>query len=260
MTRSSASGKSLFLITAPSAIGEEFVRLAADARVGGMLSGKAGILNIHLGDGARHLDLIERVVHETEIPVTQFLPTHINRNSHLFEAAVSFAREGGCVDFTGNEDIDSWEKITDEVRVCTGIRRLLDAGISENNFTISSDGQGSLPRFSPSGQYEGLGIGKASSLLKEVRECVMREHLPWAPFLRAVTSNPARILKLNTKILLPADRRRYFVCLIKDSLLLHTVIAKAEARSWYETACLRSGTFDNTCPLPFMLLFSPLEF
>ena len=83
---------------------EEFVRLAADARVGGMLSGKAGILNIHLGDGARHLDLIERVVHETEIPVTQFLPTHINRNSHLFEAAVSFAREGGCVDFTGNED------------------------------------------------------------------------------------------------------------------------------------------------------------
>ena len=31
---------------------EEFVRLAADARVGGMLSGKAGILNIHLGDGA----------------------------------------------------------------------------------------------------------------------------------------------------------------------------------------------------------------
>lgn len=60
-----------------------------------MLSGKAGILNIHLGDGARHLDLIEQVVHETEIPVTQFLPTHINRNSHLFEAAVSFAREGG---------------------------------------------------------------------------------------------------------------------------------------------------------------------
>ena len=50
--------------------------------------------------GTRHLDLIERVVHETEIPVTQFLPTHINRNSHLFEAAVSFAREGGCVDFT----------------------------------------------------------------------------------------------------------------------------------------------------------------
>lgn len=77
------------------------------------------------GEGARHLDLIERVVHETEIPVTQFLPTLINRNSHLFEAAVSFAREGGCVDFTGNEDIDSWEKITDEVRVCAGIRRLL---------------------------------------------------------------------------------------------------------------------------------------
>ena len=222
---------------------EEFVRLAADARVGGMLSGKAGILNIHLGDGARHLDLIERVVHETEIPVTQFLPTHINRNSHLFEAAVSFAREGGCVDFTGNEDIDSWEKITDEVRVCTGIRRLLDAGISENNFTISSDGQGSLPRFSPSGQYEGLGIGKASSLLKEVRECVMREHLPLELALRAVTSNPARILKLNTKGHIAPGSDGDICLLHKDSLLLHTVIAKGRVMVRNSVPEVR-GTFE----------------
>jgi Dihydroorotase and related cyclic amidohydrolases len=33
---------------------EEFNKLAADARVRGMLSGKAGILNIHLGDGQKH--------------------------------------------------------------------------------------------------------------------------------------------------------------------------------------------------------------
>ncbi len=224
---------------------EEFVRLAADARVGGMLSGKAGILNIHLGDGARHLDLIERVVHETEIPVTQFLPTHINRNSHLFEASVSFAREGGYVDFTGNEDMDSWEKISDEVRVCTGIRRLLDAGVSENNFTISSDGQGSLPRFSPSGQYEGLGIGKASSLLKEIRECVLREHLPLELALRAVTANPARILKLNTKGHIAPGYDGDICLLHKDSLQLHTVIAKGKIMVQDGTAKVR-GTFESS--------------
>lgn len=30
---------------------EEFARAVADARVGGMLSGKAGIINVHLGGG-----------------------------------------------------------------------------------------------------------------------------------------------------------------------------------------------------------------
>ena len=32
---------------------EEFARIAADARVAGMLSGKAGIVNVHLGDSER---------------------------------------------------------------------------------------------------------------------------------------------------------------------------------------------------------------
>ncbi|MFZ4460812.1 beta-aspartyl-peptidase, partial [Enterococcus gallinarum] len=58
---------------------EEFARAAADARVGGMLSGKAGIINVHLGGGKRKLELLTRIVEETEIPITQFLPTHANR-------------------------------------------------------------------------------------------------------------------------------------------------------------------------------------
>ncbi len=37
---------------------EEFARAAADARVGGMLSGKAGIINVHLGGGKRKLELL----------------------------------------------------------------------------------------------------------------------------------------------------------------------------------------------------------
>ena len=151
---------------------EEFVRIVSDVRVGGMLAGKAGIVNIHLGDSPRLMDLLWRTVRETEIPYTQFLPTHVNRNEALFQSAAEFAKAGGVIDFTGNEDIDYWESICDEVRVCSGIRRLLESGVSENNFTISSDGQGSLPVFNSKGEYQGIGIGKASCLLKEVRECV----------------------------------------------------------------------------------------
>ena len=64
------------------------------------------------------------------------------------------------MDFTGNEDIDYWETICDEVRVCKGIKRLLDEGVSSDLFTISSDGQGSLPMFSADGVFHGAGYGK----------------------------------------------------------------------------------------------------
>lgn len=207
---------------------EEFARIAADARVAGMLSGKAGIVNVHLGDSDRRLDLIRRVIKETEIPASQFLPTHVNRNAALFEDCLNFAAEGGNIDFTGNEDIDYWETICDEVRVCRGIRMLLDRGISSDRFTISSDGQGSMPVFNEKGEFRGIGIGKASCLLKEVRECVQREEIPLEIAVKGITSNPASILKLerkgHIKVGFDAD-----ICLLEEGTLeLNTVIAKGQ--------------------------------
>ena len=223
---------------------EEFVRIVSDVRVGGMLAGKAGIVNIHLGDSPRLMDLIWRTVRETEIPYTQFLPTHVNRNEALFQSAAEFAKAGGVIDFTGNEDIDYWESICDEVRVCSGIRRLLESGVSENNFTISSDGQGSLPVSNSKGEYQGIGIGKASCLLKEVRECVEREDIPLETALRAVTANPARILKLGKKGRLQPGCDADLCLLTEDGLKLHTVIAKGKIMVQEGKPVVR-GTFEK---------------
>ncbi len=207
---------------------EEFARIAADARVAGMLSGKAGIVNVHLGDSPRRLDLLWRVVRETEIPFSQFLPTHVNRNAALFDDCLDFAAAGGTIDFTGNEEIDYWETVSDEVRVCNGISRLLDRGISSDRFTISSDGQGSLPIFNARGEYEGIGIGKASSLLKEVRECVLKGGIPLEIAVKGVTSNPASILKLHSKGRIRESFDADICLLTEDSLELKTVIAKGQ--------------------------------
>ena len=207
---------------------EEFARIAADARVAGMLSGKAGIVNVHLGDSARKMDLIERVIHETEIPASQFLPTHVNRNAALFDNCLELAKEGLTIDFTGNEDIDYWETICDEVRVCKGIRRLLDLGISSDRFTISSDGQGSMPVFNAAGEYQGIGIGKASCLLKEVRECVQKEGIPLEIAVKGITSNVASVLKLGAKGQLKAGFDADICLLTEDSLELKTVMAKGQ--------------------------------
>ena len=207
---------------------EEFARIASDARVAGMLSGKAGIVNVHLGDSERRLDLIRRVIHDTEIPASQFLPTHVNRNEALFEECLDFATEGGTIDFTGNEDIDYWETICDEVRVCRGIRRLLERGISSDRFTISSDGQGSMPVFNAQGEYQGIGVGKASCLLKEVRECVQKEDIPLETAIKGITCNPASILKLDRKGRIKEGFDADICLLEKSTLKLNTVIAKGQ--------------------------------
>ena len=206
---------------------EEFTRAVADARVAGMLSGKAGVINIHLGDGPRKLDMLRRTLDETEIPITQFLPTHVNRSPELFEECVSYAKDGGDIDFTGSEDPDFWEESDGEVRFSKGLKRLLDEGVNINNFTLSSDGQGSLPIFNEKKEFVGIGIGKSTCLIKGIKECVFKEDIPLEIAIRAITSNPAKILKLNKKgrieINLDAD-----ICLIDENLDVDMVIAKGK--------------------------------
>ncbi len=177
----------------------EFAQIAADARVGGILSGKAGVVDVHMGSGKRRMQLIERVVNETEIPVTQFLPTHVGRSKKLFEKALNFARMGGTIDFTGNENNDYDKEYKSKIIPSKAIKRLLDEGISSDLFTISSDGQGSLPKFDKSGQLIGMAMGKSSCLIKEIRDCVFRANIPLEIAIKGITANPARILCLKNK-------------------------------------------------------------
>lgn len=206
---------------------DEFVRVVAEARVGGMLSGKAGVINIHLGDGKRKLELLLRAVKETEIPITQFLPTHINRNEELFKECLEYAKYGGFVDFTGSEDPEFWEEQDGEVRFSKGLRRMLEGGVSQDNFTLSSDGQGSLPIFNEKKEYVGIGVGKSTCLLKSIKDAVFNEKLPLETVLRAVTSNPAKIFKFKNKGRIEkgfdAD-----LCILDESLNINTVIAKGK--------------------------------
>ncbi len=206
---------------------EEFARLAADTRLGGVLSGKAGVINVHLGNGARCMELIERVISETEIPASQFLPTHVNRNEKLFQKAIEYAVKGGAVDFTGNEEIDYWETVCDEVRVCKGIRRMLDAGVNPKHITISSDGQGSLPIFNEKGEFLRMGMGQSSCLLKEVKECVEKAGIPLETAISTITANPAEILSLKGK---GKIREGYDadLCVLDQGLEIQEVVARGK--------------------------------
>jgi beta-aspartyl-dipeptidase (metallo-type) len=220
---------------------DQFARLAAEARRGGILSGKAGVVNVHMGDGRRGLELLRRVIEETEIPATQFLPTHINRNRRLFEEGIAYAKAGGLVDFT-TSTVPAY--LADgEVRCSQGLRAMLDAGVDASRMTFTSDGQGSLPVFDADGRFERLGVGRVTSLFAAVREAVLEEHVPLETALQVITSNPARILKLRGKGGLAAGADADIVLLEPGTLEIRGVLARGR---WMvrDGELLVKGTFE----------------
>ncbi len=203
---------------------EEFAKIVADTRVGGILSGKAGLVNIHMGDGKGKLDFLKYILEETQISAANMLPTHINRSRTLMQEGIEYAKDfGGYIDLTTSSDPDFLEP--EEVKASTGFGMALKAGVSSDQITFSSDGQGSLPIFSPDGTFCGLGVGKVTSLYREMRDGVLTEKLPLSVALKPVTINPAKLLKLSQKGRIEEGKDADLVLADENSLKIDTVIA-----------------------------------
>ena len=177
--------------------GAELSRLASEARIGGMLSGKAGIVNCHIGDAPAGLDPLEAIVMSGELPRSQFLPTHCNRSARVFKSALSWAQAGGFADFTTSTVRNHMSD--GELHASHALRLFIDAGIPLDRITFTSDGQGSLPRFDDAGVFTGLGLGTSASLWEAAREAILVEGISLDMALRPVTSSPATILRLRGK-------------------------------------------------------------
>jgi beta-aspartyl-dipeptidase (metallo-type) len=173
----------------------ELIRITALARVGGMLGKKAGMVNIHLGDAKNPFLPLHEVINQSELKYTQFLPTHCNRNSYIFEDSKIYGK-AGYIDITTS----SWPYYQDEeIKPSTGLKLLLEAGVPADHITFSSDSCGSLPGFDEQGRLVKLEMGLPSANLKELADCVLIEKIPLEISLKVLTSNVASILKLPGK-------------------------------------------------------------
>ncbi|MGG4169978.1 beta-aspartyl-peptidase [Rossellomorea vietnamensis] len=219
----------------------ELAKIASAARIGGMLSGKAGIVNVHVGDSHDHLGLLEEIVETTDIPIKQFYPTHINRNAHLFEAGIRYAQKGGYVDFTTSTIPQFLED--GEVKCSKALKHMLDAGVPVEQITYTSDGQASLPDFDGDGELIGLQIGQVSSLYNEVKDAVLVERIPLETAIKVITSNPAKILKLKHKGHVEVERDADLVLLDNDSLEVRSVFARGKLMVDNGEAVVK-GTFE----------------
>ncbi len=176
---------------------EDFRKIIAEARVGGMLSNKAGIVDIHMGDGIDGLKMLWDITANREIPKSQVLPTHCNRNPNLFSESINWAKEGGFIDVTsGIQPVNDSDHC---LKSSIAVRKAIDAGVPFSQITMSSDGNGSMPLFDEEGHTIGVGVGSQKTLLSELADMVTKEQLPLADVLTIVTSNVARLFKLPQK-------------------------------------------------------------
>ena len=177
---------------------EEFMKIVADARLGGILSAKAGITDIHMGDSKEVLNLLKYVLDNSMIPSFNMLPTHINRNGYLMKDGIDYVKNyKGYIDLTTSGDKDHMEE--GEVTAAQGYRMALDEGCDKYHITYSSDGQGSLPIFDKEGRYIGLGVGKVMSMYEEFVDSINIYNIDMETALLPLTLNPAKLLKLNNK-------------------------------------------------------------
>ncbi len=171
---------------------DELVKLAADCHVAGMMTGKAGLLHLHMGDGKRGLQLIQRALDETELPPRTFHPTHVNRQKWLWQDAKALARRGCTVDATAFPADD------ESLSAAQAMADWLDCDMPRDRLTISSDGGGCLPTFDGDGVLLHMDVGRSAALLEEIRVLVLdgralEDVLPFA------TSNVARLFRLAQK-------------------------------------------------------------
>lgn len=193
---------------------EEIARLAAECRVGGMLGGKAGVLHLHLGDGPRRLEMLFRLIKETEIPPTQAIPTHVNRNRQLLEEAMEFVNSGGYMDITAGIPVDPRDKTS--VSLEKALQRCLEKQIPLERITVSSDSNGSIPLFDDQGKLLGLTIATQKDLLEKLRSLVKKNILSLPDALRLFSTNAAHFYKFDRKGKIQAGKDADLLLLDKD--------------------------------------------
>lgn len=180
---------------------DELARLVSDVYVGGMLSRKAGVTHFHVGDHPHGLAPLRALVENYAVEPEWLYPTHVERKRELMREAAAFTRLGAFV------DIDTMAEDLPEQ-----LRYFLDDNGDLTRLTVSSDAAISSPR----------------TLYEQLRSCVIEYGFPLEQVLPLVTSNTARVLKLDRKGRLEEGCDADVLILRRQTLEIASVFARGK--------------------------------
>ncbi|XCP85660.1 beta-aspartyl-peptidase [Roseburia hominis] len=221
---------------APNISNEELIRLASDARVAGMLSGKGGYVELHMGDAKNGLAPVFEALEGTAIPAKIFHPTHLNRNSQLVEESYCLLEMGGCVDYTCG--------MTGQTAVSDCIMEARKRGLPADHITISSDGHGSWSKYDDAGNLLEIGYSGMDAIYLELKELVQKKGLSLEEALTYVTSNVAKSIEVYPKKGCIRPSADADVVILERTMGIDTVIAKGQIMMENGQLC-RAGTYEK---------------
>lgn len=174
---------------APNVTEAELIQIASKARVAGMLSGKPGIVVLHMGDDPAGLTPVFQALETSSVPIRIFRPTHVNRNERLMEEGYELLRQGGYVDLTCGMHISPGKCVLEARK----------RGIPTEHMTMSSDGHGSWSNYAEDGTLLEIGVSSVDALYKELNYMVKELGMPLEEALPYLTSQVAESLDLLPK-------------------------------------------------------------
>ncbi len=209
---------------------DELARIVSDIRIAGMISGKKGLLHIHMGELEQPFAQINALL-DKGLAIQHFSPTHVSRAPHVFEEAIQFAKRGGFIDMTPDASY------ADPVDL---LYKALEAGVPASRITFSSDGNGSMPVFDQSGTLTGITAAPVHACIKtlaKLRESGMPLEKAIAFFTKNVTASLG-ITKGKIKIGASAD----LIVFNEETQPVH-VISKGQALL-KDNELIVQGTFE----------------
>ena len=191
---------------------DELARLATQARLAGLESGKVGEVHMHMGNGKKGLSDVFKIVEETEIPIKHFRPTHIQK---ALEDGIKFANMGGYIDFTSGSPVSA----------AAAIAKALPR-VPVDRVTLSSDSNGSMPKWNEKNELIGIDVAKMTTLFECIRVLVRDHAVPFDQALALVTRNVAQALEIAPAKGCIAEGSDADLILLNDDMTFHTVMAR----------------------------------
>jgi beta-aspartyl-dipeptidase (metallo-type) len=211
--------------TYPNLFLPEFARLAGEVRLASGMSGKRAVIHAHIGRNPKRLQPIFDLLGEVNIPVTQIVPTHVNRHTpDTLEHAVKFAKLGGTVDLSAN--LSKRSGSLTGMNPDEAVKRLRAAGVPMAQITLSSDANVSMPVLDCDDHPVGLHNAPPSILHRELVHVIRTNDLSLDQALPLATTNVARVLGIDRRKGALAPGLDADLVFLDRNLAVDTVVAR----------------------------------
>lgn len=216
---------------------EDLIALGVQARRAGLVSNTAGLVTIHMGSGKARLNPLFEALEKSDIPMKNFLPTHMLRCPELIEDGAKLVRMGGFIDCTAGSD---------DKEVYTSADKLYDLlhmdGVTTENVSMSSDAFGSQPKFNEKGECIGLTYASPKYLHQTIK-ILVEKGMALENAIKLLTSTPAKLIaKEGVKgcVAVGADAD---LLVLDENLDIDSLFAKGKTAVWAKELLMK-GRFE----------------